>query len=653
MFALRPFSGHISMLDFPVGPGGLGRDGLAGQYGLAPGMEAPLDGRAAAERPAISVAANAHARKTQSQARCSCMALLALCVFLTLSLLTYSPADPPSTLVYPQHAKIANACGRSGAMVAELLLEGIGLGAYFLIASLAVLDAVLLARRKVTEPVLRLAGWGIALLGLTTLLAMSFRGASPGPVIGPGGYLGAAGSAVLEMHFAFTGAMILTISLILAGLLLSTDYLLVRAAVWSVWLPLAGMLHIGRQIRRIDPKARVNKPNSKLRADDIDEAEEEEEVAENGAPAVRIRGKRLTDDEDAEEETDEAVDAADSTEEEAADDESEEDEEDDAAKASPPAKPSRPGFAARVASALRIRNLPGQHEREEVMQELEAASRADGGVEYELPPIDLLLPSEQVSLEAHEQEVRQKAKILEKTFASFGFKVKVVEIETGPVIAQYRSRARSRAAAVEDHEPGRRPGHRPARAERAHRRPDPRQEHGRHRSAQQRAAARPPARGDRGIGRQGQEDADSDLSGQRCLGQPAGRRSRHAAAPVDRRPHRHGQERLPQLDHRVDAHDAQARRGADADDRPEDGRAQPLQAAAAPDAPGRHRHAQGRGDPGLGRRQDGRALRPVGPGRRAAHRRLQPARRRRADGPARSRRTTKSARRFRSICRTS
>jgi DNA segregation ATPase FtsK/SpoIIIE, S-DNA-T family len=363
--------------------------------------------------------------------------LLALCVFLTLSLVTYSPADPPSTLVYPQHAKIANACGRSGAMVAELLLEAIGLGAYFLIVSLAVLDAVLLARRKVTEPVLRFAGWGIALVGVTTLLAMSFRGASPGPVIGPGGYLGAAGSALLEMHFAYTGAMILTISLILAGLLLSTDYLLVRAAVWSVWLPLAGMLHIGRQVRRIDPKARVNKPNAKLRADDIDDSEEDEAASEEGAPAVRIRGKRLTDEEEADEETEETEEAAESDEEKAADADADNEADDDAAEAQPPAKPSRPGFAARVASALRIRNLPGQHEREEVMQELEAASRADGGVEYELPPIDMLLPGEQVSLEAHEQEVRQKAKILEKTFASFGFKVKVVEIETGPVIAQY------------------------------------------------------------------------------------------------------------------------------------------------------------------------------------------------------------------------
>src|SRR6185295_2732196 len=37
----------------------------------------------------------------------------------------------------------------------------------------------------------------------------------------------------------------------------------------------------------------------------------------------------------------------------------------------------------------------------------------------------------------HEKEVRRKAKILEKTFLNFGFKVKVVEIETGPVIAQF------------------------------------------------------------------------------------------------------------------------------------------------------------------------------------------------------------------------
>ncbi|MBM4022571.1 MAG: DNA translocase FtsK [Planctomycetes bacterium] len=56
---------------------------------------------------------------------------------------------------------------------------------------------------------------------------------------------------------------------------------------------------------------------------------------------------------------------------------------------------------------------------------------------YELPDLDLLLPTEYLELDQQEQEVRDRAKVLEKTFTEFGFKVKVVEIETGPVISQY------------------------------------------------------------------------------------------------------------------------------------------------------------------------------------------------------------------------
>jgi S-DNA-T family DNA segregation ATPase FtsK/SpoIIIE len=76
-------------------------------------------------------------------------------------------------------------------------------------------------------------------------------------------------------------------------------------------------------------------------------------------------------------------------------------------------------------------------ERETVMEELDAASRTEDVDEYELPSVELLMPAEEVSYEDHEKEVRRQAKILEKTFADFGFKVKVVEIETGPVIAQF------------------------------------------------------------------------------------------------------------------------------------------------------------------------------------------------------------------------
>src|SRR5690349_22128058 len=71
------------------------------------------------------------------------------------------------------------------------------------------------------------------------------------------------------------------------------------------------------------------------------------------------------------------------------------------------------------------------------MKKINEASTPAATEDYELPTTELLLPSDDVNFEAQAAEVRRKAKILEKTFLDFGFTVKVVEIETGPVIAQY------------------------------------------------------------------------------------------------------------------------------------------------------------------------------------------------------------------------
>jgi S-DNA-T family DNA segregation ATPase FtsK/SpoIIIE len=72
-----------------------------------------------------------------------------------------------------------------------------------------------------------------------------------------------------------------------------------------------------------------------------------------------------------------------------------------------------------------------------MIEEIEAAARGAEPTDYELPSIDLLLESEPFRFEEHEKEVRRRAKILEKTFGDFGFRVRVVEIQTGPVIAQF------------------------------------------------------------------------------------------------------------------------------------------------------------------------------------------------------------------------
>ncbi|CAE7392953.1 ftsK, partial [Symbiodinium sp. CCMP2456] len=94
-------------------------------------------------------------------------------------------------------------------------------------------------------------------------------------------------------------------------------------------------------------------------------------------------------------------------------------------------------------SALSVKNSNSKKQKQEedrknVMSELDSAANGRANPKnYELPPIELLIESDDFSFEEQEKEVRKKAKVLEKTFLNFGFNVKVVEIETGPVIAQY------------------------------------------------------------------------------------------------------------------------------------------------------------------------------------------------------------------------
>jgi S-DNA-T family DNA segregation ATPase FtsK/SpoIIIE len=360
------------------------------------------------------------------------LGLLALVVFLTLALLTYDPADPvvdlvaplnnlyrPDVLVYPQNATIENACGKWGSLAASMLLTGLGLGAYYLVVSLGTLDALLLLRRDVDAPLVRAIGWCTSLLGLTAIAALVAPNWSPGPVIGSGGYLGALGAGLLETHFATIGAIILATSLVLGGLLLSTDYALMHAASTVLNLTAAGITGG----RGWTPAGSANQERASSSRDGALE------------PAIRLNGA-TSDVEDEEDELAEdeawAKESADEADEEAAEDELPDDE----LLVRGPAK-NMAGAAHVEAAGPRVRTRGSKNERQKVMQSLDEASLAGDAHDYKLPSLDLLVEQDEICFEAQTKEVRRKAKILERTFANFGFNVKVVEIETGPVIAQY------------------------------------------------------------------------------------------------------------------------------------------------------------------------------------------------------------------------
>ncbi len=356
------------------------------------------------------------------------LALLALTLFLSAAVLSYHPADPPSHAVYPAPAEVHNLCGRSGAWAAWLLFQGVGLGVYYLLASLAVFDGLLLARRNISQPVLRTIGWTASLVGISALSGMALSGLSLGPMINAGGYLGAAVCGMLQSHVASVGAYIIATALLIAGILLTTDYTLVRMLVWAGAKPAAGIGAAAGVLRsRLDTASGSKRKSRKAKTDVDDlsedefyeeEEEEEEEEEDAGASDIRIVRPRTED-------------AADGTEDQEPPTPAEEGNEAAAGKAGGRTREA-------LTSVLNIRKRGKAAEREQMMADIAAAAEVDEeAAEYELPSLELLEPGEEFSFDEHEREVRRRAKLLEKTFTSFGFNVKVVEIQTGPVVAQF------------------------------------------------------------------------------------------------------------------------------------------------------------------------------------------------------------------------
>ena len=393
------------------------------------------------------------------------LTLAAATIFLAAALVTYDPADPigelprpfqhlyqQDILVYPLNEAVTNACGWWGAFAADLTFTLLGAGAYPLVISLVALDLLLLRRHNLDLPAVRFAGWLLSMLGLTTLLTLLVPHWTPGPVIGAGGYVGMIGGGLLEAHFALTGSLIMGLSVMVGGLLLCTDYAALKLG-WTVMAvtsrPLASITRQScQQVVRLPAhlrRLRTDRPASAAQSSggsDLDEPATELEV--------KVRGKTLPST------------AAGST----ANKEQEAPASSSALSQEPPAAPLQDAEATpdssdaessdeeeaevEVVVKKQEKNKPKRiakkphfisekfekEDRDEVMSKLDEATHEEAG-EYELPDVSLLIEGDDFCYDEQVKEVRRKAKMIEKTFADFGFNVKVVEIDTGPVIAQY------------------------------------------------------------------------------------------------------------------------------------------------------------------------------------------------------------------------
>ena len=206
---------------------------------------------------------------------------------------------------------------------------------------------------------------------------------------------------MLQTHFASVGSYILSISLLLGGLLLSTDYALVRLFVWIVAKPTR---RLGRGVVQVST-AYAQKLNQRRSISTTSNW-----WKTGGQVAIRMSGRT-------------AVEQG---------DEADGDQQPNGVEDGKPAADPAKALGSRVGISR-----PKPKDNREVFKELDEWVPGRKQTDYELPSLDLLLRGEPMSFEEQKKDVRRKARILEKTFADFGFNVRVVEIQTGPVIAQF------------------------------------------------------------------------------------------------------------------------------------------------------------------------------------------------------------------------
>ncbi|QDS89165.1 DNA translocase FtsK [Rosistilla ulvae] len=393
------------------------------------------------------------------------IAIAALTTILAVSLFTFDPADPveppvwplcslytPDALVFPENGRITNACGYWGAILAGSLLTGAGIGACLIVSVLGGTAISVLWKGGVSAPMMRSLGWTLVLLSLTTGASLSEMDLANMPLVGAGGYLGAMTSTWLRMHFASAGAWILTFTCLMFGMLMATDYILVYAtskvASTSAKTSVAGL----RQVGKILPKKSLHAGHTQSDLDDSSYLDGDDADEPQPEPSVRIRGRKpetlkAAADVDAEHETSAG------TEDEGAAAESEVSEEAVEAAEEPAAEPQTRELV--VEDENVTLRLDPPHEEEPEQHELKVKTKQnrkpnteslndsmreqlpEGADDYLLPAVTLLDESDDICYDDQLVEVRRKARLLEQAFADFNLNVRVKEIETGPVIAQY------------------------------------------------------------------------------------------------------------------------------------------------------------------------------------------------------------------------
>jgi len=371
------------------------------------------------------------------------------CLFAWVALFSYNVADPPGNTVWPLNQPPANLCGPFGAWLAHYLLYYLGVGAYAAATLLAIAALAWGYGLRVSDRWLRFIGLLLICLCVSTLGTLYGGDSGRFPLPGPGGVLGSAAAPLFQSALKTTGTLILLACALLVGLLLAADEVVVRLARWLWWLmrrsskaavsggQVAAAAGVAAGAQALSSSRKLIAATATSPTPDGEADEERHESARRGRSPVPL-----------EEEPEERHEIPS---ERIAPRQlhllSETREMDGSPAGQGPTPAPEPGDNGKARAAA---TSPSKDEKAEVvvngaLLKSEAARRPSAAApratpaqpDYVLPSIGLLELPPPVDRSAVELRCREKAYVLEQTLNEFRLDVRVVAIETGPVITVF------------------------------------------------------------------------------------------------------------------------------------------------------------------------------------------------------------------------
>ncbi len=343
-------------------------------------------------------------------------------LFILLSMLSYHPTDPTilnsSPAYYVGHAASHNWCGLLGASIAALMMNNVGPGAWVLLIMLGALLVVWSVGGNITQLIFRLLG-GVVLIAAVSGLANLMHAGVSLPA-GPGGMLGMTIGSVLKRTLSTAGSALVLALALVVGLLLAADEIVmaifpmtanawkkmptdeiadtagtVAGGIWGLLAKGFGALFT----RKPTPKHKKAKTVSSVKSSTRTPSTFAEDIAPS--PAVL------------------QTDATDTTPDEP------EPPMDHSPRETPRSEPivRRPKVI-NIEALLPFRSAPPPTTKQDLGN-------------FRLPGLELLADAEPANNDGQEEIVRQKARDLEQCLQSFKLDVKVVAIDTGPVVTLY------------------------------------------------------------------------------------------------------------------------------------------------------------------------------------------------------------------------